>query len=136
MTEFAATSETLKAMLARADEKLRAARVDLDAGLHGDASSRAYYGAYHAIAAVLAHAGMSFSSHAQTLGAFNREFVKPGAFPPDTFRKIQRLFEDRQIADYDWNVTIEPGTAMEDVSAAEWLVGACKEYLRSQGVEM
>ena len=121
-------------MLARADEKLRAARVDLDAGLPGDASSRAYYAAYHAITAVLAHAGKSFSSHAQALGAFNREFVKPGAFPPDTFRKIQRLFEDRQTADYDWNVSLDRETALEDVTAADWLVGACREYLRSKGV--
>jgi hypothetical protein len=32
-------------------------------------------------------------------GAFNREFVKTGAFRSAATKQLQRLFEDRQMAD-------------------------------------
>jgi len=95
----------------------------------GEACSRAYYAAFHAISAVLAHHGLSFSSHAQTLAAFNREFVKTAVFPADTFRKLQRLFEDRQLADYDWTREVDKQTAQKDLDDAQWLVDACAKYL-------
>lgn len=120
MSDYKPTPKVIKAMLNKADEKLRSAGRDYDAGFYGDASSRAYYAAFH---------GFTFSSHAQTLGAFNREFIKKGCFPPESFRKVQRLFEDRQVADYDWNISIEAETAEKDLSDAKWLVFACRDYL-------
>jgi len=101
----------------------------MESGFFGDACSRAYYAAFHAVSAVLAHHGLAFSSHAQTLAAFNREFVKTAVFPRDTFRKLQRLFEDRQQADYDWTRDVDKQTARKDLDDAQWLVDACTEYL-------
>lgn len=72
-------------MLETAAQKLRAAQRAFDDNDAADCASRAYYAAYHAISAVLAHAGLVFSTHGQTLGAFNREFVHTGEFPPGTF---------------------------------------------------
>ncbi len=129
MTDYRAETDVLRAMLVKADEKLAAARQEVAAGLWGDAASRAYYAAFHALSAVVAAKGMTFSTHSQTIGAFNREFVKTGAFPPDTTRKIQRLFEDRQTADYDWRITVEEAVAREDLAAAESLVAACRCHL-------
>jgi uncharacterized protein (UPF0332 family) len=116
-------------MLDKADEKLRAAKREFESAFYGEAASRAYYAAFHAIGAALAAKGLSFSSHAQTIGAFNKEFVKQGTFPPDTAHKIQRIFEDRQTADYDWNIQVDKESAQEDVADAEWLVNACREYI-------
>ena len=101
----------------------------MELGYYGDAASRAYYAVFHAISAVLAKKGLTFSSHAQTIGTFNREFVKSGIFPSDTYRKVQRLFEDRQTADYDWNLNLDKNTAKKDIRDAEWLVGICREYV-------
>lgn len=129
MSDYKPTPEVIKAMLNKADEKLRSAVRDYEDGFYGDASSRAYYAAFHAISAALSFHGFTFSSHAQTLGAFNREFIKKGCFPPESFRKVQRLFEDRQVADYDWNISIEAETAEKDLSDAKWLVFACRDYL-------
>ena len=78
---------------------------------------------------MLAERGLAFSSHAMTLGTFNREFVKPGIFPPDTFRKLQRLYEDRQISDYDWSRNLDQETAQKDIDDAEWLVDICLQHL-------
>ena len=129
MSDYKPTRAVIKAMLNKADEKLLSAGRDCEDGFYGDASSRAYYAAFHAISAVLAFHGFTFSSHAQTLGAFNREFIKKGYFPTESFRKVQRLFEDRQVADYDWNISIDAQTAEKDLSDAKWLVSACRDYL-------
>jgi len=129
MNQHQATPQVLRAMLKKAQQKLAAARKDMEFGFFGEASSRAYYAAFHAVSAVLAHHGLAFSSHAQTLAAFNREFVKTKVFPADTFRKLQRLFEDRQIADYDWTRDVDKQTAQKDLDDAQWLVDASCEYL-------
>ena len=129
MNQHQATPQVLRAMLKKARQKLAAARKDMEFGFFGEAFSRAYYAAFHAVSAVLAHHGLAFSSHAQTLAAFNREFVKTKVFPADTFRKLQRLFEDRQIADYDWTRDVDKQTAQKDLEDAQWLVDASCEYL-------
>ena len=100
MSVYEPTENVLRAIIQKAQKKLEVAKKDFELGYYGDAVSRAYYAAFHSISAVLSIKGLTFSSHAQTLGAFNREFVKSGIFPRDTYRKIQRLFEDRQEADY------------------------------------
>lgn len=132
MNEHGATPEVLRAILKKAQDKLATARKDMEYEFYADVASRAYYGAFHAVTAVLAERGLSYTSHGQTIGAFNREFVKTGIFPPDTFRKLQRLFEDRQVGDYDWSVSIDNETAAKDIDEAEWLVDACIEYLEKK----
>jgi uncharacterized protein (UPF0332 family) len=107
----------------------------LPPGFDGEASSRAYYAVFHAITAVLATRGLAFSSHAQTIGAFNREFVKTGLFPSGTTRILQRLFEDRQVADYEWIVSVDRQTAREDVANAQTLVEACAQYVMEHGMK-
>jgi len=129
MMAYQPTRVVLEVMLRKASERLASARRDLEAECYEDAASRAYYAAFHSVCAVLASHGLTFSSHAQTLGAFNREFVKTGLFPADSFRNLQRLLDDRHVADYSWNLTVERETAERDVADAEGLVTACREYI-------
>jgi uncharacterized protein (UPF0332 family) len=124
-----ATPQALRAMLKKAQQKLAAARKDMESGFFGDACSRAYYAAFHAVSAVPANNGLAFSSHSQTLAAFNREFVKTAVFPSNTFRILQRLFEDRQFADYDWTREVDEETAQKNLDDAQWLVNACTDHL-------
>ena len=129
MNQHQATPQALRAMLKKVQQKLAAAHKDMESDFFGEACSRAYYAAFHAVSAVLAHQGLAFSSHAQTLAAFNREFVKTAVFPSDTFRKLERLFEDRQLADYDWTREVDKKTAQKNLDDAQWLVDACAKYL-------
>lgn len=124
-----ATPDVLKAMLAKAAEMLASAQRDLAMASWGDAASRAYYAAFHAVSAVLATRGLSYASHSQALGAFNRELVKAGDFPLGTTRQLQRLFEDRQTADYDWQRRLDGATARQDVADAEAVVAACERFV-------
>lgn len=131
MSAESLSRDNLDAMMAKAREKLSAAEREYEGGFYGESASRAYYAVFHALSAVLATRGLSFSSHSQTLGGFNKHFVKTEIFPIGTTRKLQRLFEDRQVADYDWIHTVDADTANEDVTAASEIVNACAEYINS-----
>jgi uncharacterized protein (UPF0332 family) len=125
-------AEMFRGIMAKAEEKLSRAERDLADGFPDDAASRAYYAAFHGITAVLATKGLSFSSHRQTIGAFNREFIKTGMFPPDSSRQLRSLFEDRQIGDYEWSRKVDAQTAAEDVAAAKTLVAACRQWVEDR----
>lgn len=102
----------LAAILAKAEDKLKTARLDFANGQYDDAVSRAYYAVYHMLTAVLFNRGQVFSSHGQTIGAFNKDFVKTGVFPQEFTRMVQILFEDRQAGDYDPLVRMDQATAL------------------------
>lgn len=94
-------SGEISAILAKAEDKLRIAEVLLREAAWDDAVSRAYYAAFHAVSALHLSHGNSYSSHAQTIGQFNKEFVRTGLFPREFATTLARLFEDRQSGDYD-----------------------------------
>jgi uncharacterized protein (UPF0332 family) len=128
------TQEGLSAterLLAKASRMLDGARSAFDAGFYEDAVSRAYYAAFHAISATLAVKQLSFSSHGQTLGAFNREIVSAGLVPKDAFRRLQRLFADRQTGDYSATKSIEQSNAESNIADAEWIVSQCRQMVES-----
>jgi hypothetical protein len=120
--------EVVERMLAKADLKLQAARSAMAQGFDDDAVSRAYYAAYHAISAALLVKGFTFSSHSQTIGAFNREFVKTGVFPVGFTRIVQRLYDERQAGDCDIDSHIDAGTASRDIDDATALVAQCRRF--------
>jgi len=123
------SARQIHSMLRKADRKLAAAERLLETGDWEDASSRSYYAVFHAISAVLWKDGKSFSSHAQTLGTFNRDYVRAGAFPEGFTRILNRLFKDRQKGDYDFLFPIEEQEARDDVRDAREVVRACSAFL-------
>jgi hypothetical protein len=120
------TAEYLK----MATDALESAEILLAAGKWRAASSRTYYAAYHAISGILLTKNLKFSSHAQTLGAFNREFIKPGLFPKGYGTRLRLLFKHRQEADYIAFSPLSESIAREDVQFAEEILNACKRYLK------
>ncbi len=118
-----------EALLAAAQNKLEAAAVLQASGLHGDAVSRAYYAAFHAVSALHLAAGNSFSSHAQLIGRFNKDYVRTSLFAPVFTRTLTRLFEDRQLGDYDAAAAITPERAAQDIADAQALVDAIRIHL-------
>jgi len=117
------------AQLAAATRKLEGAQSARDGGFYEDAVSRAYYAAFHAVTAALAAKGLSYSSHGQTIGAFNREFVHSEKLPKEAFFKLQHLFEDRHIGDYSATRKIDRATAERDIADAEWILEQCRALI-------
>ena len=121
--------DVIKAMLSKAQEKLKTAQIDFDNERHNDSVSRSYYAVFHSISAVLLSKGLHFSSHAQTIGAFNREFIRTKQFPDAFTKAIRKLFKERQMGDYDFESYIDVNVAKEDLKEAEKIINACEEYL-------
>ncbi len=117
------------AIIAKAKDKLKTSCIDFQHEQYDDAVSRAYYAVFHMITAALYLKGMVFSSHAQTIGAFNKEYVKAGIFPRSYTRFIQDLFDDRQTGDYDIISRIDREAAEKDVQKAEEICKEVEDYL-------
>jgi len=123
--------EEIRSILGKASAKPEAARILLGADAWDDAASRAYYAAFHAVSAVHLSRDNTYSSHAQLIGRFNKDFVKTGLFPQEYTRILARLFEDRQAGDYDVVGTMTEAEARQDVEDAEKIVAAIADYLES-----
>lgn len=121
--------DTSRLMLAKARNKLETAMLLYRGGRYDDYVSRSYYAVFHALNAVLITRGFTFSSHAQTIGVFNREFVKSGVFPKEYSQIVQSLFEDRQTGDYDFDSVIDEQTARESIENAEKIISGIEKYL-------
>ncbi len=109
--------------LQKAEIGLRSAKLLLEAGDPDGACSRAYYAMYDAARATLEWAGAvpdrgEFKTHHGLIAAFSLHLVKPGHFPAEPGRAIQRAQTVRQVADYEAS-PVPHSDAMETVSAAE-----------------
>ena len=121
--------DVIKMMLVKARKKVATAKTNLDNDQYDDAVSRTYYAVFHAISAALLSQGLHFSSHGQTIGAFNREFIKTKKFPSSFSKTIKKLFRERQIGDYDVQSSLDADIAKEDLEKAEKIIDACESYL-------
>lgn len=125
------TKLIIQKMLRKARKKLSVAQSMFEQCEYDDSTSRAYYAVFHAITAVLLTKNLTYSSHAQTIGAFNKEFVHLGNFPSDFTQIIQRMFSDRQMGDYGLDAEIDEEDAEENLKDAEAIINECENYLKN-----
>jgi len=128
--------EVITLMLRKAEEKLKTAQIDFNNERYDDSISRAYYAVFHAISAVLLSKGLHYSSHSQVIGNFNKVFVKTETFPKMFTKIIQRLFEERQIGDYDIESEITRKEADKNLKDASKIIKAITKYLKSAGIKI
>lgn len=114
----------------KARESLDSARAELDAGRHAFAVNRAYYAAFYAASAVLLARGERFVKHSGVRGAVHRHLVKPGLLGRELGLAYDRLFQDRQEADYVELSEFSEQEVREAIGQAVALVRRCDEILR------
>ena len=122
----------LSALFKNALEKLETARILYENARYDDAVSRTYYAVFHAMTAALLSKDLSYSSHGQVIGAFNREFIKTGIFPKKYSSIIQALFDDRQVGDYGILVKISKSTAHDHIDKTEKLLEAIRVFIATK----
>ena len=133
MTDSSELRAQLSRMLGKARRALKAARLQLEAGDSDFAASRSYYAAFYAMEAALLSKEMVFSKHSAVISAFNLHFVKSGLCTKETGKKLNRLFRERQAADYEFDDSIPSRQdADEDILAAHSIVDEIAKYLRAQ----
>ncbi len=123
----------LAPMIDKAYRALASARTLAESTDYDFASSRAYYACFYAIEALLLTKQLSFSKHSGVIAAFNQHFIKPGIFPKDFSKMLERLFRDRQMGDYGYDPSISAEEANEDVHVAQRIVESIVDHLRQNG---
>lgn len=118
-----------RTIIAKAFRSLNAARRNIGEGDYDFGSSRAYYAAFYAIQAVLLTKNLSFSKHSGVISAFGQHFVRTGLFPKEFGGYISRLFRERQVSDYDFDIILSEEDALRDAEIAEIIVKTVEEYL-------
>lgn len=91
----------------RAREALDEAGLLFSQGHTNACVSRLYYGCFYAVSALLLLEGHSPSKHSGVRALFHQRFVRTGVFAKDLGRFYDRLFDNRQKADYADLVTFD-----------------------------
>jgi len=127
-------SDPIAALLDRARRELAVVRTLWEAGFHEQADSRAYYAAFFAAEAALLSLGETRSKHAGVVSAFGRLVVKDGGLDAELGRSLRRLFERRNVADYDWlDDGDSSGAATDPSQIAEPFVEGVAAWIAARG---
>lgn len=102
------------AEMQRAEDALRAAEALAKAALYNDATSRAYYVAFHAGNAILVRLGEQARSHRGVESLLERHAVAPGLLAGEQIKRLARLQQQRSTADYNMAERI-PAEAMDAI---------------------
>jgi uncharacterized protein (UPF0332 family) len=100
VTESGNAGEVVTYWFDKADAALASARSERLAGRPDFAVNRAYFAAFYAASAVLFARGRRFVKHTGVRAAVHRDLVKSGLLAPELGRVFDRLFGNRQRADY------------------------------------
>jgi uncharacterized protein (UPF0332 family) len=119
----------LLSMMSKATRSLNAARVHQETHDCDFAASRAYYAAFDAMEASLLSLGITCSTHSGTIATFSKEFIRSGILPQSFGVLAARLFRERQIGDYEFDVSVSKTDADQDIQAAVSLVEAIARHL-------
>jgi len=124
--------EQLELIMKKARRSLDAAKRNFDAEDYDFASSRAYYAAFYAVEGILVTKELSFSKHSAVISAFNQHFVKTGGFPKELGKLLARLFRQRQLGDYAFDMAISREDAQRDLDDAKKIIEAIEAYLKQE----
>ena len=115
--------------LDQAREAIRAAELLADNGLARSSIERSYYAAFHAASAVLASHGIYPSTHDGVISMLALHFVKAGALSKTAGRDLQRLQDQRLVADYKGYLDQDATDAAECLDLARAFLAAVSPLL-------
>lgn len=81
--------------------------------------------------AALLTKGITCSTHSGAIATFSVHFIKCGPLPAEFGAKTARLFRERQIGDYEFDVSVTAPDAEQDVQVAVALVDAIDQFRRA-----
>ena len=113
-------------------DTLKSAKILYEAGEYKGANNRAYYAIFHAINAIHALSGKAYKRHKDTIGNFNREYVKTEIFSREIGRKIGEAEEIRHASDYDDFYIAIREESERQVAVADEFIQLAEKYCMMQ----
>ena len=86
--------------LERARESIEEAKILMERGHINTFINRLYYACFYAVSALLLTKGLSSAKHSGVRSLFHQNFVKTGILNIESGQFFDKLFENRQKADY------------------------------------
>jgi uncharacterized protein (UPF0332 family) len=123
----------VKSLIERARKYLKSSNMLLEEEDFESSVSRAYYAMFYSTESILLTRDLSFSSHKGVISAFGEHFVKTGIFPKDMGRELNRVFEKRQLGDYEYTFVISKEEAEEILEKSKDFVERIIQYLKENG---
>jgi len=117
MIEFARNEWERAVRTIRSGQML--ASTDPDSG-----ASRAYYAAYHAVTALFALRGQSFTKHTALRAALHRDLVKTGEWPSDYGQDFDFLLDLRETGDYGGLAHVSEQDVLSALAATKRIMDA------------
>ncbi len=90
----------LKYRIERAWESLEEAKILLEQGYANTFVNRLYYACFYAVSSLLLTKGLFSAKHSGIRSLFHQNFVKAGIIDTELAQLYDRLFDNRQKADY------------------------------------
>jgi uncharacterized protein (UPF0332 family) len=106
------------ALLRKAQDSLRAAKLLADQGFYDFAISRAYYTMFYVAEAFLLGEGVAYSRHSGVIAGFGQLFAKTGRVPTEFHRYLIEGESSRNIGDYDISSELSQAEAAEQIARA------------------
>jgi uncharacterized protein (UPF0332 family) len=119
------------ALLKKAYDSLRGAKLLTGDGLHDFAASRAYYTMFYVAEALLLGEGLSFSKHTAVIAAFGRRFARTGMVPAEFHRYLIDGQDMRTVGDYSTGPGLTAAQAAEQIARAERFLNQADRLLRT-----
>ena len=107
------------ALLQKARDSLRAAKLLEADELHDFAVSRAYYAMFYVAEAFLLGDALSFSKHSAVMAAFGERFAKSDPLSAEFHRYLLEAQQSRNVGDYDIGPGLSETQATEQIGRAE-----------------
>ncbi len=112
-----------------AEEKLKSAKILLDAGQYRDSIGRSYYAIFSSIRAVLAKDKVDYAKHAGVIAYFQKAYIKTGIFDKKLSKYITVAFQIRNNCDYNDFYIVSKEDAINQYEQAKELYKIISEYL-------
>jgi uncharacterized protein (UPF0332 family) len=123
------TAEYARTEWDRALEAYRGAQLLVAHGGFDSAASRSYYAAFHAVTALFALEGRTFTKHSAVETAVHRDLVKTGRWSADLGRDYSFCLDVRGVGDYGSEVRVDKTQATDAVAAARRILLAIHDAL-------
>lgn len=123
------TAELARTEWDRACDAFRDAQLLLSNSGFDSAASRAYYAAFHAVTALFALEGRTYTKHSALETAVHRDLVKTGKWPTDLGRDFSFCLDLRSVSDYGTEVRVDAKQAGDAIEAARRILLAVRDAI-------
>lgn len=131
MNEYDARQTLIMLWLAKANDALASAELELNENHTSFAVNRLYYACFYAVTALLLRDEKQFARHSAVKSEFVKTYIKSGMIDVKWNKFYQKLFDDRQEGDYIPTVAFDDSEVSIKLQQAHEFVEIIRSFIES-----